>query len=319
MLTNAQPEPAAGPLQQVARQHRWRLLATYGLITTESLLALAQPLALGLAVDGVLAGSTTGLFLFAAQQALTLGLGVARRAYDTRLFTRMASELAGRLVVAQRAAGVDLSQVAARAGLSRQLVDFFERDLPFVFHCLLTGIGAMVMLAVTSLPALPFCLVALVIAGGLGRVYGRYSQRWNQNLHDEMERAVGVIAGGDKDKVLAHYRCLSAWQVRLSDGEALYFGLWQALALLLTGAVLLQCSNASANAGRITTMLGYVQMLITTLVNLPRIIDQAARLCDICRRVAACTPEIRKPMGGSDDATFAPLPIQVRADDLATG
>src|SRR5262249_32387117 len=159
-------------------------------------------------------------------QFFGLGLGVIGRAYDTRLFTRMASDLAERLVLNQRAAGVDLSQVAARAGLSRQLVDFFERDLPFVFHCFLQGVGAVVMLAVASPVALPYCLAALALAGGLGRVYGRYSRRWNQSLHDEMERAVGVIADGQEGEVRAHYRRLSAWQVRLSDGEALYFGLW---------------------------------------------------------------------------------------------
>lgn len=278
-------ETTIAPLREVARKHRFALLTTYSLFGLETVAGVAQPFSLGLAIDGLLAGSKFGLMIFAGQQLCVLVVGSIRRVYDTRLFTRIASDLASRLVIDQRQVGVAVSQVSARAVLSRQLVDFFERDLPFVFYCAVQGVGALVMLALAAPTLLPYCLVSLVAASVLGLAYGHFAQRWNQNLHDELERTVGLVTEGREAEVKDHYRQLAQWQVYLSDGEALFFGFWQGLTLVLTGLVIVQCSNDIKNAGQIVAVLGYLQMLLTTLVNVPRIADQITRLYDICRRM----------------------------------
>jgi hypothetical protein len=112
------------------------MLLTYGLFTLENALRLAQPLILGLAIDGLLDGSRRWLVLFAAQQLAQLVASACRRAYDTRTFAVLYTELATGLVVRQRASGVPVSQIVARSALSRELVDFLERDVPALLHLL---------------------------------------------------------------------------------------------------------------------------------------------------------------------------------------
>src|SRR5213078_1387892 len=97
-----------------------------------NLARLALPLMLGWAINELLRGCWAGLALFLAHGLLSLGLAVARRMFDTRAFCGIYTDLASSAVVEQRRRGVSVSQVAARSALSRQVVDFFERDVPFV-------------------------------------------------------------------------------------------------------------------------------------------------------------------------------------------
>src|SRR5262245_30016306 len=54
-------------LGMLFRSYRWRILLTYGLFNVENLLRVAQPVVLGLAINGLLEGSYWGLVLLAVQ------------------------------------------------------------------------------------------------------------------------------------------------------------------------------------------------------------------------------------------------------------
>jgi hypothetical protein len=123
-----------GPFASLFRAYRGRLLVTYGLFNLENLLHLAQPLALGRAVDDLLRSSWQGLVRFALLHLAQVAIGAARRAYDTRVFTGIYTELATRLVVAQRGRDVEVSRVAARPALSREVVAFLEREVPILMQ-----------------------------------------------------------------------------------------------------------------------------------------------------------------------------------------
>src|SRR5262249_3801207 len=136
-----------------------------------NLLGLAQPLALGLAIGGVLAGAWVGLTIFLGQQIAHLIVGAARRAIDTRVYTTIYGAPATAVVLRQRTSDVPVSLVAARSALARQLVDFFERDLPFVLHVGFGVVGAVVMLGWYDGWLVLLCLAALGPAAVVGRRY----------------------------------------------------------------------------------------------------------------------------------------------------
>src|SRR5262249_36089937 len=144
------------------------------------------------AVNDLLAGRYTGLLL-AAQYLVNLVLGAGRRMYDTRTFTRIYAELAARLVIDQRRRGVDISRLSARSSLPRALVDFFERDVPFLFQALYSVGGSLVMIALFDRMLLVPCLVFLVVGALLTRALARRSQKLNQGLNDQIEREVDIL------------------------------------------------------------------------------------------------------------------------------
>src|SRR5262249_9162019 len=127
--------------------YRRSILFTYALFNVENVLRVVQPTVLGLAVDDLLAGSGRGLGLLLGPHLARLLIGSWRRAYDTRTFTRIYADVASRVVLEQRAAGVPVSRVAARSALSRELVDFLERDVAVVVFGLYSLAGSLFWLA----------------------------------------------------------------------------------------------------------------------------------------------------------------------------
>ncbi len=102
---------------------------------------MAQPLAMGWAVADLLESSPRGMFVFLGQCLLQMVITTARHLYDTRTFGTVAADLAGDMVLLHRGQNVETSRVAARSSLSRQLVSFFERDLPVIIYTLFSLVG----------------------------------------------------------------------------------------------------------------------------------------------------------------------------------
>jgi hypothetical protein len=280
---------AAGELTPLVRLFRanWRpLLLTYALYNVENLLNLAHPLVLGVAINGLIRSEFGGLALLVGQHVSHLFVGTARQMYDTRAFTAIYTETVTRLVRRQRDAGVGVSTVAARSGLSRELVDFFEHHLKALFSSIYGVIGALAMLVVYDRHLVLLCglmLAPLVILSGR---LARRSSGVNVALNDQLEREVEVIEDGRTGPVSDHYHRLAQYQVRLSDLGAWNFLQMEFFVLALVVAALAQyCARPGVGAGDIYAVFSYIVMFIGGLDYVPTLIQQLARLHDIGGRV----------------------------------
>lgn len=273
-------------LKLLLNRYRWRILLTYGLFNVENLLRLAQPLLLGLAINDLLLSSPRGLIIFAAGHLLHLLIRTTRQMYDTRAFTRIYADRAEELVLRQREQGVEVSQVAARTTLSREFVDFFERDVPIVMRSTYSIVGALAMLLFFDWVVVLFCVGLMLPALILNFVYGRRTLRLSSLLHDDLEREVDVVDRADQGNVRDHYRRVSRWRVKLSDWEALTTGLMELFVLaLIVGALVRYCTLPGVAAGDIFAVFRYVLMFIMALDSLPMLVGQISRLKDIGARL----------------------------------
>jgi hypothetical protein len=282
-LPQAQTLPGqTGSLWSIFLAHRWRILATYGLFSLENLLRLAQPLVLGWAIHDLLRSSMLGLALFLGQHVLYLAIASARRLNDTRCFTRIHADLATGLVLDQRGRAVEVSRVAARSALSREVVDFFERDLVVAIYCLYSVIGALAMLAWADLVLVPWCLALLLPAYLLSRWTGRQGLI----LNDEVEREVEVIERARPPEVRGHFDLIRRWRIALSDRDAFSYGVLETLIFVAMAAALVRtCARPGVDAGTIFAVLGYVLMYVTGIANVPLLVQHFGRLRDISRRL----------------------------------
>jgi hypothetical protein len=281
---------AAGELTPLVRLFRanWRpVTLTYALYNVENLLELARPLVLGVAINGLIRSEYTGVALFVGQHLARLFVGTARQMYDTRAFTRIYTDTVTRLVCRQRGAGVGVSTVAARSGLARELVDFLEHELRFVFASLYGVVGALAMLVVYDRLLVLFCGLILAPLVLLTRRLARRSIGVHIAFNDQLEREVAVIEDGRADAVSDHYGRLARFQVRLSD-----LGAWNFLQMeffvlaLIVAALARYCALPGVEAGDIYAVFSYVSMFVGGLDCVPMLTQQLARLHDIGRRVA---------------------------------
>jgi hypothetical protein len=284
--TQSDRTPNSWSLRTLFGVYRSRLLVTYVLFNVENLVALGTPWALGCAIDGLLRSWPPGLLIFAVQQLLFLALGTARRAYDARVFARIYTDLATRLVLDQRGRDVEISRVAARSALSREVVSFFERDIPCALQASYATAGGLVMLAFHDGMLLPLGMALMIPVFVLSRFYGRTTYRLNGSLNDELEREVDVITSGCPRLIRGHYDRVGSGNIRLANWEAVNFGLLDLCTLgLLAAALLRTCLAGHADPGRILMVFGYVQMFVSGLLSLPMLVRQLSRLRDICRRL----------------------------------
>jgi ABC-type multidrug transport system fused ATPase/permease subunit len=273
-------------LKSLFAENRIRILATYALFTIENLLRLAQPFALGWAINDLLVGQMLGVGALVTQHVLHLVVGLVRQVFDTRTFSAIYSDLATRMIVSQRASGIDVSRVAARAALSREFVEFFERSIPVLMKVGFSVAGSVIMLAWYDWLIVTCCLGLLIPAALLSHHYSRLTRRLSRGLHDELEKEVDVIHSQNEIDVRNHFDEVARWRIRLSNAEAINFGLMEFFILGAIVAVLFRaCQLPAVQAGDIFAVFRYLMLLLMGLDGLPRLIQQVSRLRDVSSRL----------------------------------
>lgn len=277
---------SAGTLKGIFFKHWQSLTLTYSLTFLENLFELLYPFAIGIAIDGLLEGATSSVLLLILTWLAHLAVGTFRHLYDTRTFTRIYSDLATSVVLAQRKQNVSDSQIVARSALSREFVTFFERDVPLVFNSLFGFFGALIMLFIYDWQISVYCLVLLMPLLILNRIFAQKSLQLNEGLNNQLEREVEVLTAQNEDAVRNHYQLLGKWRIRLSNAEA---GNWSVMELFVIGlalAVLFRTvSLPNIQTGDIYAIISYLLSYIGSLDNVPSLVQQLSRLRDIGKRM----------------------------------
>jgi ABC-type bacteriocin/lantibiotic exporter with double-glycine peptidase domain len=212
---------------------------------------------------------------------------VFRHVYDTRTFTQIYSKLAVSVVFAQVKQGIPTSQIVARSALSREFIDFFERDIPEIIAALFGFFGALVMLFFYDIQLALYCLLLLLPLIGLNYFYLRKSQRFNQKLNDQLEYEVEVLGECQPEAVASHYQQLAKWRIYLSNAEAVNGGLMElCIVALFIAALIRTISIPDIQAGDIYAIISYVWSYRQSFDKIPAILQQLSRLQDIGGRIS---------------------------------
>jgi ABC-type multidrug transport system fused ATPase/permease subunit len=277
--------PYDASLRTTFAQHRGRISFTYCLFVVENLLRLAQPFALGWAINDLLEDRWTGLYVLIGQHVLHLIFGLWRQVLDTRVFTAVYADVVTDMIVKQRSAGVEVSRVAARSALSREYVDFFELTLPNAVRVGFSIVGSLIMLAFYDWFVVLMCVLLLAPATWINRWFSRRIRRFNRGLHDELEKEVELIEPGQEAELQSHFQRLADWRIRLSNAEAQNFGMMEIAVLAVIVITLIRTTTLEANAGDVFAVFRYLMLLLMGLDRIPQLIMQLSRVKDIQRRM----------------------------------
>src|SRR3984893_10108898 len=278
--------PRTPLLQTIFGKYRGRILVTYIVTLAENLFELFYPSLTGLAVNGLLKHDFVGLEVLLGVWLLHTATGVFRQSYDTRVFSAIYTDLATRTVAEQETKGVTTSQIVARSSLSREFVNFFERDIPATVNSVFGLLGALVLLFFYDAWSAGFCLMLLVPLAILNRSYSRRTLTLNRRLNNQLEREVTVLTRRMPSRVLGHYRLLAKWRIHLSDAEATNWGLMELFSIVLSAAVIIRVASLPhVEPGTIYAMLAYLWNFIASLNHVHALVQQLSRLKDIAGRM----------------------------------
>ena len=272
-------------MRALLRRFTGRLALTLALVVFEAVGWTLFPLVIGRAIDSVLADSVRGLYEFAAVGIGTMGIGIARRFVDSRAYARVFRRLGEELVSRDSASGASMK--TARLRMLQEFVEFFEHQIPG----LITGIiglgGTLLILSVLNRPVFVGCLGVTGASLILYALTGKLTTRYNAGLNDELERQVDAVESGEPSRIAGHLRTLMRWNIRLSDLEAINFGVvW----LFLMGLLVFSIGSAAEQTleyGTVFAVVMYVFQFTESVIVLPLYYQQWLRLREISGRLGA--------------------------------
>ena len=280
------------------RQFRWRILVTWSLVLVENVLLALIPLFIGRAIDALLEGRAGALFEVAGVMAALIVVASARRVYDTRAYGTMRVRLGAELV--DRSEKQPVSQVNARLGMSREMVDLLEAHVP---ELLTAVVQVVVSIALLWSFDSRLGISALSVIVALGVVYALFHRRFfrlNRSLNAQTERQVSILEERRIESLTAHLMKLRRCEVRLSDTEALlYSAVFVGMFAFILTNLWFASTIPAITAGVIFAILSYSWELVESGIALPVVMQQWSRLSEIRERLNEHPPE------ASGDATPA--------------
>lgn len=272
------------------RHFRWQVLVTWLLVLVENLLLALIPLFIGRAIDALLESRPGALLEVAGVMGALIVVASARRIYDTRAYGTMRVRLGAELV--GRSEKQPVSQVNARLGMSREMVDFLEAHVP---ELLTAVVQVVVSIALLWSFDSRLGVSALSVVAALGLIYALFHRRFyhlNRSLNAQTERQVSILEERKRDSLTAHLIKLRRCEVRLSDTEAILYGsvFVGMFAFILTN-LWLASTIPAITAGVIFAVLSYSWELVESGIALPIVMQQWSRLTEIGERLNANSAE----------------------------
>ncbi len=265
---------------------RGRITLTYVLALLENLFELMYPLAIGMAINGLIGGETAALMPLVLIWLSHIAVGGFRQVYDTWLFSHLYADIATDIAVLQRGAGKDVSEVAARVEMTRAFMDFFELEVPSLVAAAAGLFGGVALLFLYD-PVSGAIMAALLGPVGLINAFmGVRALRYNRALNNQLEQQVDIIATGLRRRNRLHFGRLAQWRVRLSNADA---GSWMLSEILGLGATIFvlfrMASEPGVLPGDLFASLAYVLRILDGIDEVPGVVQQVGRLFDIRRRI----------------------------------
>ena len=269
------------------QRHRYQLLLTYTLLSLEMLGSLLRPFLLGVAVNDLIKGSYHGLIVLSIVHVLWLIIGTIRHMVDTRTYSAIYTSLVTQFL-SRRYGKTEVSKLSAHSTLAREFVDFLEFDLGYVIEALYSILGSLVLLYFYDAAVVGICFALLLPVMAISYFYGKKMKRLTRLKNDELEKQVNIISEGNKEVIKVHYNKLRKWQVKISDKEALNFGMIEIMVMIVIAASLListKLFGTAMLAGNIIGMYTYILKFVSGMDTIPYTVQRLTSLNDITRRI----------------------------------
>lgn len=275
-------------LFSIFKRYRWRIIATLTLVFAEAGAMLFLPLAIGGAIDGLLANSYQGLWWLVA-----VGLGVTisgslRRVYDTRVYSGIYVDISTE--TAESDITSNTSTVNARMTMLRELVEFLENDLPELLNSVIGLVGTVIILLTLDLQIFFACLAELILMIGVFLATNKRTTKLNYNYNNAMESQVTALENRKSQPIKGFMQKLMYWNIKLSDLETIIFGIiWLGMVALIVYSVIQAVGDGSMKTGAIMATVMYVMQFAEGSGMLPLYFQKYLRLQEISSRLRTST------------------------------
>lgn len=273
-------------VKDLMQLHKKQLLLTYFLFSIEMLGLLLRPFILGLAINDLLQKNFNGLILLCVVHLIWLVIGSIRHMYDSRTYSAIYITLVEKMFAKRR--NKDVSTLSAHSALAREFVDFLEFDLVYVLEALYNIFGSLILMFFCEKSVVLLCLALLLPVFFLSRLYGVKMARLTKQKNDELEEQVDVIERNDSEEIKKHFKRLRFFQIKMSNQEALNFGLMELMVMIAMAVSLVltyRTSGSDILAGNVVGIFLYVTNFTKGLETIPYMVQRITTINDVIHRI----------------------------------
>lgn len=270
----------------ILRRFTGRISGTFSILFLENLLQVAEPFVLGLAVNSLVVGTWDGVYAFLGVEIAMVLIGTLRRLYDTRVYGSIYQEISGEIAARAVEKDDDLSPAIGRAALLKEVVDFFENELPMGFTSFFGIGGALIMLLVLAPEVGLVSLIAAVFIALVFLVSRKHMVRLNRQINDELEARTRVFMTRKREALDRHFSGIVRHSIALSDLEARNFGFSYLFVIgSIAYALYYSVAVAGAQMGDVFAILTYASQFAEGVLVLPFMYQQYIRTTEITGRL----------------------------------
>jgi ABC-type multidrug transport system fused ATPase/permease subunit len=269
------------------QNHKAKISLTYLLTIIENVANMLLPAAAGLLVDGFIDHKLDGLWFFTAAYFFWYGTAMVRRVYDTKVFTKIYNDVSIKTIQHHQALGIDSGTINARVELLKQMVNFFEVDLPFLMNNLIQMFGAFFLLYFYDPKVMMVCLVVILPSFVINYVFGKKMRTVAKNVNDQYEKQLDMInSKADAASLKSYFDGVRLLNVKKSNLEAWNFGFLEIFVLMMIIASLYMiCQNPNLKHGDIVAIYGYITRFAYSFDFIPYLTAKLSVIRDIEERL----------------------------------
>jgi len=272
-------------IREVFLRHKWSVARIYAYVLIAQSTLLVEPWLLGRAIDGLLVGAYTYMFLLLAAFLLESTFIYKRMVLDTKVYLQIYNEII--LDYLRRNKDAPISTRVARTDMAYSIVGFVENDLHYFIVSAMTVIGTLFFIYAGSVPAGLAVTLSIIPTVFITKKFYRKIGQANRVGNDHYEQKVDFIQSCDDSRIEKFYRRRKKIITAASTLQGKnWAGLSVSRATFLTLAIVVFTHDRlGLTQGESVTMYSYVSQFLGSLLSIPIAVDVITRMKDVINRL----------------------------------
>jgi ABC-type bacteriocin/lantibiotic exporter with double-glycine peptidase domain len=273
-------------LAHIFHSNRWPLIFIYVLNIIEELSYLLIPASAGALINSFMTGKGWGLTAFVVNYLIWQGTATGRRIIDSIVFSKIYNVVVLKTIEHHKQEGIDVGSINARMELLKQVVAFFEGDLPYLINSIAMMFGAAFLLYFYNSKLMLVCIIIIVPSLILNYFFGKKMVQVTHLVNNAYEKQLEVITQEELSGIKSYLESVRSLNIRKSTLEAFNFGTLEIFVfIMIVSSLYIICQTPNINYGDIVATYGYILRFAYSFDFIPHLTERIATIRDIQKRL----------------------------------
>jgi ABC-type multidrug transport system fused ATPase/permease subunit len=281
-------------LKTIFITYRKSILLALSFVILEKTAWIIEPTVFGDVIDAMIESLSTPakvtpfvpILIWIGIFGINSGVGTYRRSRDEKIFLNIYNDLVAGIARKVKKGSMDASRAAARAELSREVINFYQYRAPDLIEQGIDIIGAVIALTLFDWRLGATCGTILIPTIFMSRLYHKRVSFFQKQIHDQQEDVFRIYSTKDVEQVQFYYSEMAKWKRKIANWGAMNFGVLRIFLLGIFVVILYVAIDLDDfSTGNIYSIAAYVWTFVTSSEYLPEQLESITSVRDISERL----------------------------------